>query len=104
MYVRIWAPSAWTVASLLAAFSVMDHAAAQSSPKAEPLPKVTVEQSEKPAPAKPTQKTASKAKQPGPAPIAPLTAKSGQTAGPSAIANGVPADRAGSLVSPNTAE
>jgi iron complex outermembrane recepter protein len=105
MYVRIRAPSAWTVASLLAAFSVMDHAAAQSGPKAEPLPKVTVEQSEKPAPAKPTQKkTASKAKQPGPAPVAPLTAKSGQTAGPSAIANGVPADRAGSLVSPNTAE
>jgi iron complex outermembrane recepter protein len=105
MYVRIWAPSAWTVASLLAAFSVIDHAAAQSSPKAEPLPKVTVEQSEKPAPAKPTQKkTASKAKQPGPAPVAPLTAKSGQTAGTSAVANGVPADRAGSLVSPNTAE
>jgi iron complex outermembrane receptor protein len=105
MYVRIWAPSAWTVASLLAAFSAMDHAAAQSSPKAEPLPKVTVEQSATPAPAKPTKKkTASKARLPGAAPAAPPTAASTQTSGANAIANGVPAERTGSLVSPNTSE
>ena len=98
MYVRIWAPSAWTVTCLLAAFSNMDRAAGQSSAKTEPLPKITVEQSEKPAPAKPTKKkTASKAKQPGTAPPAPPTAAN-------AVPNGVPADRRGSLVSPNTAE
>jgi iron complex outermembrane receptor protein len=105
MYVRIWAPSAWTVASLLAAFSAVDYAAAQSSPKAEPLPKVTVEQSAVPAPAKPTKKkTASNAKLPGRAPAAPPTTASAQTSGTNAIPNGVPADRSGSLVSPDTSE
>jgi iron complex outermembrane receptor protein len=108
MYARIWAPSVWAAASPLAAISGTGRAAAQSSPKAAGLPPVTVIQKETAAPAKPAKKkTASKSRQKTPAPAAPpplATAPTGQASGANATPNGVPANRAGSLASPNTAE
>src|ERR1700704_2732744 len=99
MYARNWARSVCAAASLLAAISGADRAAAQSSSKAEPLPAVTVIQKETAVPARPAKKTtAGKTKQKAPAPLAPPpVVSSAQTGGANAMPSGVPASRVGSL-------
>ena len=107
MYRSIWAPLACAAAVTVAAATIDCRALAQATDaKPVPLPKVTVEQSETPVPTKPAKKkTMGKAKQPAAIATAPpSSAVAGQTSGAGAIPNGVPASRAGSLTSPNTAE
>ena len=106
MYRSIWAPLASAAAVTVAAATIDSRALAQVMDAKAPLPKVTVEQSETPVPTKPTKKkTMGKAKQPAAIATAPPnSAVAGQTSGAGAIPDGVPASRAGSLTSPNTAE
>ncbi|MGZ5918938.1 MAG: TonB-dependent receptor domain-containing protein [Hyphomicrobium sp.] len=107
MYRSIWAPLACAATITVAAAATDSRVLAQATDaKPAPLPKVTVEQSETPVPTKPSKKkTLGKAKQPAAIATAPpSSAVAGQTSGAGAIPNGVPASRAGSLTSPNTAE